>query len=79
VAPVFPGSRSPVLRTVQLAIDADRLPNQVQLVHDVNVKYPLPGDVILDNEVDAVPFVITTRYQNVARERCYPMCESKMM
>jgi hypothetical protein len=48
-------------------LDADRLPDQVQLVHDVEL--PLPDDVVLDNEVDTVLVVFTTRYQVVARER----------
>ncbi len=47
-------------------LDADRLADQVQLVHDV--KHPLPGDVVLDNEIDAMTVVFTARYQDVSRE-----------
>ncbi len=48
-------------------LDADRLPDQVQLVHDV--KDTLSGGGVLDDEVDAVCFAVTTGNQNVPRER----------
>jgi hypothetical protein len=40
-------------------LDADRLPDQIQLVHDV--KDTLPGGGVLDPEVDTVRVLVTTR------------------
>jgi hypothetical protein len=48
--------------------DADRLPDQVQLVHDV--KDTLSGGGVLDDEVDAVCVTVTAGDQDVAREWC---------
>ncbi len=47
-------------------LDADRLPDQVQLVHDV--EDTLSGCGILDDEIDAVRVVVTARNQNVPRK-----------